>query len=253
MTAGGYDPNQYPQGQQPYGQGGYPQGQQPYPQGGFPPPGPPPHGGPGGPGAPGSFSVGDAFNYALNKFKANPGPWIALTALAAVPALIQLIGSVAKSSALISIGGLLGLVAGIVVVNLATGGALREADGVKLTFDNMFQFRNIGNSIAAYFITVIGVTIGSCFCFIPGFLVATLLMFGQYFIIEHNQDAITGLKSSFELVKANFGDYAVLALAALGILLAGFIVCGVGLLVAAPIASLMIAYAFRRSTGGVTV
>ncbi|MFD6155722.1 RDD family protein [Nocardia sp. NPDC060256] len=34
MTSGGYDPNQYPQGGQPYGQQPYPQGGQQFPQGG---------------------------------------------------------------------------------------------------------------------------------------------------------------------------------------------------------------------------
>jgi uncharacterized membrane protein len=241
MTAGGYDPNQYPQGQQPYGQGGYP------------PPPPPQFGGPGGPGPGGQgggVSIGDAFNYGFAKFKASPLPWISVVALPAVLVILLYAVTFAGKAGIAFLLYPLVVIATVLAVNLAIAGALREADGIRLSFDNLFQFKNLGQFVIAYILVAIATSVGLIACCVGSIVVAFFLMFTNFFVIDHNQDAITAIKSSFNLVKSNPGEYVLLALVTWALVAAGTAICGIGVLVTGPIAVNLFAYSFRRITGG---
>ncbi len=69
------------------------------------------------------------------------------------------------------------------------------------------------------------------------------------FVIDQNEDAITGIKSSFRVISQNVGPVLLLALALVGINIVGAILCGVGLLVSIPITIIASTYAYRVLTG----
>ncbi len=284
--AGGYPPPPPPPGgQQP--PGGFP----PPPPGGYPPPPPPAGFGPPGdpaafappPGVPPfggapSYSIGDGFSWAWNKFSKNALPLIVATLVAGVIVFIlqALIGG---AQALVSPGdtsymsddsgfsfsysatGPAGIVVGILgwlvslVVTAAIqsaylGGIFDIANGQQVSVGSFFRPRNVGNVIIAGLLVGIITSIGLFLCVLPGLAASIFLMFTIVAVLDRNFSPIDGLKSSFETGKANFGAVLLTWLAIIVVVVVGALLCGVGLLVAMPVAALLLVYAYRVMNGG---
>ncbi|GAA3028333.1 hypothetical protein GCM10010528_07580 [Gordonia defluvii] len=290
MTQPPFDPGQQPinpgqpgayppAGQQP---GAYPPaGQQPgaYPP---PPPGapgsyppPPPGSYPPGPAAGQPFSVGDGFSWAFNKFGKNVGPLILATLvfgliLGVVSSLFQFIAAALGDTSSISdgdsfavtssygVGSYLVMALGYIVLAVLSGyvaasywnGILQIADGQHVTLGSFFQPRNVTNVIIASILVGIITGIGSILCVLPGLIAALFLYFTTIAVVDRNASATEGMGLSFNLVKDNFGQTLLVWLLAIVIVLVGAILCGVGLLVAVPVAALLVAYSWRGLTGG---
>ncbi|MGV0836113.1 hypothetical protein [Mycolicibacterium thermoresistibile] len=276
---GGYPPP--PQsGYPPPPPGGYP----PPPPPGYPPGGPgyPPGGSGYPPGGPGfgfgpQYSIGEAWSWAWNKFGKNAGPLIIATLLYglvafALQALVNLISMAVSdtSSAVTDDGGFMfaynatgpaAVIVGVIgwVVTLIVGAALQSAylggifdivDGREVTLNSFLRPRYIGNVVIAGLIVGVITTIGLLLCIVPGIIASILLMFTIVALLDRNLAPIDAIKTSFNVVKNNFG-HAFLAWLVMGVTaLVGALLCGVGLLVAAPIAALILVYTFRRLTGG---
>ena len=60
----------------------------------------------------------------------------------------------------------------------------------------------------------------------------------------------SALKAVIWITKANLGQTALAWLISLCLMVLGALLCGVGLLVAAPVASLFLVYTYRRLGGG---
>jgi uncharacterized membrane protein len=58
------------------------------------------------------------------------------------------------------------------------------------------------------------------------------------------------MKASFEIVKNNVGDSIIALLVQYAIILVGAILCGIGLIVAVPVALLFQVYTYRTLSGG---
>ncbi|WP_236581077.1 hypothetical protein [Rhodococcus sp. T7] len=263
---GNYPP---PPGNYPPPQGPPPGGNYPPPQGNYPPPpqGPPPGGYPppppmsdyGAPGqTPGQFSVGDAIGYGWNKFKDNALIWIGILLIAAVIQVVLnlIFGGFSTSSDMSSafsvwriIGSIVTTIVGYLINAALVRGALHEVDGNKPAFGSFFQFTNVGAIIIASVIIGIASIIGFFLLVIPGLIVVFLTWWTLQFVIDQNEDAITGIKSSFRTISQNVGPVLLLALALVGINIVGAILCGVGLLVSIPITIIASTYAYRVLTG----
>jgi uncharacterized membrane protein len=275
---GGYPPPPQP--------GGYPP---PPPQGGYPPPpqgnygAPPPAGypGAGGPGygAP-AYSVGEAFSWSWNKFSKNAVPLIVPTLVYAI--IVGIVygivyglaialapdatyesyetdssfsysysaGFGAASIVVLLIGGLLLLVLIAAIQSAFLGGVLDIANGQQVTIGSFFKPRNVGNVIIATVIVGVLSSIGYALCVIPGLAVALFAIFTTVIVVERGTGAIDAIKGSFELVKANFVQVLLAYLIIAAITFVGSILCGVGLLVAIPVAALFLVYTYRRLGGG---
>lgn len=263
--------------------GGYP----PPPQGGFPPPGGgfPPSAGyppagypPGGfGGAPGELSIGDAFSWAWDKFSKNAAALI-LPTFAYGAVVFVLIGIIVVSATVASpesgysyasdddygIGfeitgvGFVILVVGLVVLLILMAafssayinGILDVANGVPVTPGSFFKPRLIGPVIAATLLVGIAAGIGSLACYVPGLIVSIFAFFTTPALIDRNLSAINAIKTSIHIAKNNFVQVLLVWLLYNIVISVGSFLCGVGLLVAAPIAILFQVYAFRRLTGG---
>jgi len=284
---GGYPPP--PQGNYPP-PGGYPPPHQsggfpppppgapgyPPPQAGYPGPGgygPPSIGG----GTPG-FSVGDAFSWAWNKFTKNAGPLILATLIFAV-ALLVLQGIINLISALVSpdttnyvaddsgfafsysVSGTAGIVVAIIgwflslllsaaIQSAYIGGILDVANGQHVTVGSFLRPRNIGNVVVAAVIVSIVTTIGFFLCVLPGIAASIMLMFTVVALLDRNLAPVDAIKTSFGLSKDNFGSVFIAWLVIVAVLIVGALLCGVGLLVAAPVATLITVYTYRVLSGG---
>jgi uncharacterized membrane protein len=281
---GGYPPPPPPPG------GGYPP--PPPPGGGYPPPPPPPGGGyppppggfapAGGPGFGGaqSYTVGDAFSWAWNKFIKDAVPLIVPTvvyglivgvlygivyglAIALAPDAVSTYnssdGSVSTSSSIAFgpasiavwvVGGIVLLVVGAVIASAYIGGLLDIANGQPVTIGSFFKPRNVGSVIIASAIVAVLTSIGYALCVIPGLVVAIFTMFTTVALIDRNLSPVDAIKASVAITRANFGQVLLAWVIIAAITLVGSLVCGFGLLVALPVASLFLVYAYRRLSGG---
>lgn len=272
---GGYPPPP-PAGGYGAPQGGFgpPQGGFGAPQGGFGPPaqGYPPVGGPP------AYNVGDAFGWAWNKFTKNAVPLIVATlvflvvvvALQGIINVVQMLVSPGDTSyvaddsglsfsyaatgfagILVSIvGWFLTLIVTAAIQSAYLGGIFDIANGQQVSVGSFFKPRNIGNVVIASLITGVISTIGYFLCVLPGLVASFLFMFTTIAVLDRNLSPIDAIKSSFETVKNNIGPALLTALAVAAVIIVGFLLCGIGILVGAPLASLLLVYAYRRLNGG---
>ncbi|MCD6639800.1 MAG: hypothetical protein LT071_07795 [Nocardioides sp.] len=255
-------------GQQPgHGQPGY--GQNPYGQ--QPGYGQPAYGSVGVP----AFSVGTAIGYGWEKFKANMGPFLGLTALILGASIILSIIQSAVSpdaatttfnfdpetgemtsgtveagffgaSLLVSlVFSLISWVVGLLLQAGMVKGALDTTRGEQVSFGSMFSGINYAQILLASLLTGIATVVGLVLCVLPGIAVMIFTAFTTYFIIGRNEDAITAIKSSVTLVKDNVGNVLLLALALFGLALATIVTCGIALLVVIPLGTIAMAWTYR--------
>ncbi|WP_082067842.1 hypothetical protein [Mycolicibacterium llatzerense] len=257
----------------------------PPPQGGFAPPPPgayPPAGYQyGAPGGAAPFSVGDALSWAWNKFTKNPAPLI--VSMLVYGLVVGVIAGIVEFSALglaetsvssysaddagfsysynvtslgpasiaiLVLGYLVLLVVAATVSSAQYVGLLGIADGQPTTIGSFFKPRYIGPMILLTLIVGVLVGIGSVFCVIPGLIVALFAIFAHPILVDRNLSPIDSIKASIDIVKANVGQVILVWLVAGLIGAAGALACGVGVLVSAPVASLMVVYTYRRLSGG---
>ncbi|MEU8899782.1 hypothetical protein [Nocardia sp. NPDC048505] len=278
---GGPPPGYGPQGAPPPGYGpqgapppgyGPPGAQQPgyTPQDAPPPPG---HGLPGGgqppgpqppkqptygyqaaaQGAPTGLEVGSALGYGLDRFRANLAPWLGITAVGFGIYLVYWIFVLVfePNSVLVLMVLFLAVMAALWLLQAAmVRGALYETDGTPPVFSSYFQFRNAGNVLLTSLIAFAATFLGLALLVLPGIIIGFLCMFALHFVIDQDQGPVQAIKSSANLVIANVGPALLLALAVAVITFLGALLCGFGLLFAAPVAVIAVTYAYRVLTGG---
>ena len=258
----------------PPGNYGPPQGSFPPPPGYYPPPAP-------GYPAPGgsSMSIGDGLSWAFKQLGKNIGPLLVSTLVYGIiigllsGALYGALMAVSPNTVtyysesssyfysgnmvmgpvgtLISLVGNLVIVAvGGVLLSAYLGGLLDIADGRPVSIGSFFKPRMVGSMVIATLIMGVLTSIGSFLCVIPGLLVSIFTMFTTVALLDRNLSPVDALKASFEIVKAKFIDCLLVWLVAIAIIAVGALLCGVGLLVAIPVAFLFEIFAFRRITGG---
>jgi uncharacterized membrane protein len=279
---GGYPPP--PQGgyPPPPPQGGYPP---PPPQGGYlqggygSPQGYPPVGGPGYAGA-GAVSIGEAFSWAWNKFSKNAVALIVPTlvyglivavvygifyglAIALAPNHVSSYDSSEggfsysftsgfgpASLAMIFLGGVVTFVVVGAISSAYYAGLLDIANGEPVTIGSFFKPRNVGSVLIASLIIGILTSIGQALCVLPGLLVGLFTLFSLVLIVDRNVAPIDSLKTSFQMVTSNFVP-VLLAWLVMGVIVAvGALLCGIGLIVAVPVAALFLVHTYRRVGGG---
>jgi uncharacterized membrane protein len=151
---------------------------------------------------------------------------------------------------IVVVGVLVFMVLGALVQSAYLNGVLKIVDGQPVAIGDFFKPRNLGQVLVAGLIVGVLTAIGYALCYLPGIIVALFMMFTYLFVIDRNLGAIDAMKASFDVVKNNFGP-AILAFLIAGIIMAvGGFVCGIGVIVALPVAQLFLAYAYRTLTGG---
>ena len=264
--------------------GAYP----PPPPGGYPPlpggyPPPPPPGGGYAPPPPGygvsRYSIGEGLSWAWQKFTKNPVPLIVATLVfwligvalnyllglatdAVSPETITAYDSgdgLIETTTRITTGAglavfLLGAVVQILVkgaiASAGYGGLLDIANGDKVSVGSFFRPRNIVAVVVAALIVDILTIFGLVLLILPGLAVLLFTWFSAVAIVDRNLSPIDGIRASFDIVKANFGQVLLAALTFLALQLVGLLLCVVGLLVTIPVAYLFMVYTYRKLSGG---
>jgi uncharacterized membrane protein len=209
--------------------------------------------------ASGGFDIGRAFSYAWAKFQANAWPLIAVMLVAFVGSVVAaIVAGVIRSSVS---GGLFGalLVTAItqIVVFVVTGilqigvyrSALAVTAGQPVEVSRMFSSDMLGPYLVATIIVGVLTFIGLLLCIIPGIAVLFFTFFFPFFILDRRQQPMEAIRSSFMLVRSNAGTLLPFAILAFLVYIVGYIACGIGALITAPVALLAVAFAYRTLTG----
>lgn len=232
-------------------------------------------------GHPLSFSLGNAFTWAWNKFTQSWGAFVgALAVFLVVGAVIYglfylllttlgLFGSSGEvtidpatgaytysgGSALTSglVGSLL-LSALFALVLAAYGyvvqagvirGALAVASAQPVEFKSFFATDRIGRIVGAGFLVALAVAIGSLLCYFPGLIIAFLTQYFMFFILDRDLGVVDSIKASYHFVVGNLGPLILIYLVSALIAIVGAALCGLGLLVAIPVIVLAQTFAYR--------
>lgn len=280
----GYPPPPSPPGYGPPGQPGY----QPPPPGygppGYPPPPPPPGYGPPeqpgfGPGPGRQFSVSEAFSWAWNKFSKNAvafvvsflgyillfgaiggATWaIAMATSGDVSTLTTDDGSYGSSTSMefsgastlvLIVGYFLLFIAGAYMQSAYLSGCLDIADGKPVSIGSFYKPRNLGGVILTALLIGVLTTIGLALFILPGLIFGFLVLFAIAFVVDRSLSSVESLQASIATVRSNIGGTLLAWLLQLAVILAGTLVCYVGLVVGGPVGQLIHVYTYRFLSGG---
>lgn len=220
--------------------------------------------------------VEDACGYAGRGLRDHAGPFLlaALAALA-VAAVVQLLGTLAlgrgvarvvdavageDASALrvLGVAGFAGLVLvlavsastlGGLVQAVLTRGAVALTEGRPPTRATFTHGAHTGSAVLAALLVGVLAGLGTLLCYLPALVVVLYAQFTLLFVLDKGLSPVAALRSSATLVQHNLGACAALAVVALLALLGGVLVCGVGVVVAAPFVVLAQAHLYRTLLG----
>ncbi|BBY21187.1 hypothetical protein [Mycobacterium stomatepiae] len=132
-------------------------------------------------------------------------------------------------------------------------GALDIADGKPVSIGTFFRPRNVGPVFVAALLVGVGTVVGSILCFIPGIIFAFLTLFSLAFVIDRSLSPVESIKASIAVARANIGPSLLSWLVQYAVVLVGELACGVGMIVAFPVAVLIQVYTYRKLSGGQVV
>jgi uncharacterized membrane protein len=149
---------------------------------------------------------------------------------------------------------------GIFVQAAFLSGALDLADGRPVSVGSFFKPRNFGKVVLAALLLALITGIlnllslaGSIFALLSFVLIVVFTFFTLFtiaFATDRALAPIDALKASFTTVRSNVGATLLSFLVQGLLLLVGVLACGIGIIVAAPVALLIQVYTYRRLSGG---
>jgi uncharacterized membrane protein len=122
---------------------------------------------------------------------------------------------------------------------------LDVAAGRPAEVPRMFSTDRLVPVIIAGIIVSIGVGIGTLLCYLPGLIIGFLCQYFVLFILDKGLEPIDAISASVRFVIANFVPLLLVYILTGVIIFAGAVLCGVGLLVAIPVAVLIQVFAFK--------
>jgi uncharacterized membrane protein len=152
--------------------------------------------------------------------------------------------------------GVMGIVqvVNIVVSSFFTAGimsfSLKVARGAPYAFNDLFSGSPFFLSVlVANLVIGVGVAIGLVFLIVPGVILALGLSMSLPLIVDRRLGPIDALTASWKLTDGSKGNLFIFALIAIGLSIAGFCACVVGLLLVVPILSIAHMYIYLRLSG----
>ncbi|WP_096286661.1 hypothetical protein [Mycobacterium ahvazicum] len=223
--------------------------------------------------------MGDAFSWAWNAFTKNAValivPTLVFGLLFAASSALNFVGQNMSSNvtpydssdydfafaANLSPTGMavagLGYVVSLIVTAYAQAaffsGCLDLADGRAVSIGSFFKPRNLGMAFLAAILVSIVTSVGYAACFLPGIIVGIFTQFIILFVVDRGENAFKGFASGFSLVASNFLNALLVWLVTMATIIVGALLCGVGLVVAAPLVALILTYSYRKLSGGQVV
>lgn len=125
-------------------------------------------------------------------------------------------------------------------------GSLDIADGKPVTVASFFKPRDLSMAILAALLVAILTGAASTILFFPGLILAVLLRFTMPLVIDRSFSATQALGSSVSAAWAHIGGALLAWLLQIAVIIVGALACGVGLLIAVPVATLILTYTYRK-------
>lgn len=165
----------------------------------------------------------------------------------AVGTLVVSLASSALSSTLI------GLIAmGAVQGGLAIAG-LRAASGRSVSvndfFDGFASFDLARRLASTWLLTTVAVSLGFVLLVVPGLYLMMATAYAPLLVVDRRMGAWDAMRMSIEHVNARLGTHCAIFGCVLALVLGGSLACGLGLLVALPIAYVTLALCYQRLFG----
>jgi uncharacterized membrane protein len=208
-----------------------------------PPPNLPPSGDP----TSGPLDVGTALSYAWKKFQQYAGPLILIVLIIVA---VNIVGSVLRFSIDNLFLGLILLAVFYIVGQILTIGiinaSLMVTRGETPEVGKAFNTEHLGQFIVGSIIYAVAIFIGLILCIIPGVIAAIMLGFYGFYVLDQGMSGSDAIAASFNMVRENFGRIFLVLLVAFLLNFVGALLCGIGLLVTAPLCWIMFAYAYRK-------
>ena len=126
---------------------------------------------------------------------------------------------------------------------------LDVAAGRAAEVPRFFGTDRLAKVIVAGILVAVATFIGTLLCYIPGLIVGFLCQYFVLFIMDKDLEPIESIKASVQFVLANVLPLLLVYLICGVIIFIGAILCGVGLLVAIPVAVLVQVFAYRTLQG----
>ncbi|WP_228536422.1 hypothetical protein [Nocardia sp. XZ_19_231] len=199
------------------------------------------------------LDIGRSLSYGWERFRANPGPWLGVTAVGVLiylgfVAVVQIVDPKSPFSVLFLF--LMVIVALWLLQAAMVRGALYETDGYPPAFGSFFRFVNAGNVLLTAMLAFTVTLLLSSLCLAPGLIAGFLCMFSLHFVIDQDYGPVEAIKASAQLVLANLWAALLLALTVMLVTLVGAALCGLGLFVAGPVCVIAVTYSYRMMTAG---
>lgn len=201
-----------------------------------------------------TFTVEAMIRFGWEAFKKRPwffiGAYVLAYVASVIPAEIVGLVPVASGTAAATTMGFIGFFVAIAANTLYSMGitafslkAHDDASAVRLVdlWNPMHFLAFLGTSIIVFLATFVGFIL----LIIPGVIVALMLQFATYEVIDRGLSPADAIRESRRMTKGRLGTLLLLLLALVGINLLGLLAIGVGLLVSLPVSMLAIAHAYR--------
>ncbi len=238
------------------------------------PPPPPP-----GPPGTGGYSAPDAFSYGWAKFKARPAdllvPVVILIVVVIVVELIvqallratllgthdctqTILGTTVSTQCgpgfFVSIIGsaIGGLVVSFIMQVLGAGlikSALNVVDGKPVSLGEIATYATRPQVLTAAILVAGGTFVGTLLCYLPGIVIAFLLNWTMFYVVDQDMAPLDAVKASITFVTSHLSETLVFYLLGIVAFVVGALLCLVGLLVAAPVVLIAAAFTFRVLNG----
>lgn len=243
---------------------------------------PPPAAGYGAPNpATDTWTVGNAFSYGWAKFQQYLGPILIAMIVLVVGALVvsgiwfvivsaienAVFGSVQvaldPTTGQITTSGGPGFFGGLIFAALGalvyatvfgfvqaaiTRAALAVTEGKPIETSTILSTERLGEIIVTAFLIGIFTAIGYLFCGVGALVVEFFLFFTWYFFLDQNLSPMDAIKASFAFVRSNAGNVFVFLIVCWVAYFIGALLCGIGLIVAAPVVIIATAYTYKKFT-----
>lgn len=208
------------------------------------------------------FTVGAALAYGWGRFWSSAPIWLGLVvAWLAANVAVEYVGNGFAFEGVRSFGWSgeysPGAVAGVfatVLVNVLaaavmTRAALAHTYGQAPSFPEIVRFVDPSAVLLSGVLLAVGCTVGTLLLVVPALVFAFFAFYTIPFVLDHDQDAVAAVRSSFAFVSANAGRFLMLAVAVVALNLAGALFFGLGLLLTVPVTLIATTHAFRTLQG----
>lgn len=197
-----------------------------------------------------SFSIGEAVSFGWETTKKNL--WflvvttLIVTVISVIPAIIE--GQLPKDQAFFRVSiGIIGRIAEIIMSIGMIVISLKLIDGKKPSLRDLYIHYNLFlNYFVASILYGLIVLAGYILLIAPGVIWTVKYQFYGYYVIDKKMGPLEAIQASGKATQGHKWHLWRFAFVEIGIFILGFLALGIGILFAAPVAMIAVAYIYRK-------